>query len=206
MYKLNRRVIVRVWKGVADEFGGPGATLVSQYTKWAEVRERSGGIDSSQGRDNWQYDQLFIMRHETTRPTKSNYTIDYEGARYRIDRVTIETEAHNKWDKCYGVMVDENIVTSGDPLPVSNAFMNREDFILSATQTGVTLTALSAMPISQVMSVVLDGYDYPNIISSGTPVEDQVKYNSIGAVLTFPYADANNNRNGYVMYQIPVPS
>ena len=109
MYKLNRRVGVKVWAATTDQYGGNAATLVRQYTKWAQVDNRRGGIDRGQGKDQWEYDTIIIMRHERTRPTKSNFTIDYEGCRYIINQVVIENEAHNKFDKCYCSMVDENI-------------------------------------------------------------------------------------------------
>lgn len=88
------------------------------------------------------------------------------------------------------------------PSPIANGKMFREQFILPATEVTVTTSDITATTFDNIISVVLDGYDYPVIINTGTPIGDEVKAVVATGVITFPYADADNDRNGYIEYQI----
>lgn len=88
------------------------------------------------------------------------------------------------------------------PTPIIQGIMYRTEFILPAGETEVTIPEVNGVTIENIIGVGLDGYDYPNIIGAGTPVGTEVRYTPAGAVLKFPYADADNNRNGFIQYQI----
>lgn len=89
-----------------------------------------------------------------------------------------------------------------EPTPIIQGVMYRQEFILPAGETEVTIPQVNGVSIENIIGVGLDGYDYPNIIGSGTPIGSEVKYISAGAKLTFPYADADYDRNGFIQYQI----
>ncbi len=88
------------------------------------------------------------------------------------------------------------------PTPIIQGIMYREEFVLLAGETEVTVPEVDGVTIENIIGVGLDGYDYPNIISAGTPVGTEVRYTPSGAVLKFPYQDDDNDRNGFIQYQI----
>lgn len=88
------------------------------------------------------------------------------------------------------------------PTPIIQGIMYRQEFVLPAGQTDVTVPEVDGVTIENIIGVGLDGYDYPNVISAGTPIGTEVRYTPAGSVLRFPYADADNDRNGFIQYQI----
>ena len=88
------------------------------------------------------------------------------------------------------------------PTPIIQGIMYRQEFVLLAGETDITVPEVDGVEIDDIIGVGLDGYDYPNIISAGTPVGSEVRFTSAGAVLRFPYADFDNDRNGFIQYQI----
>lgn len=88
------------------------------------------------------------------------------------------------------------------PTPIIQGVMYRQEFVLLATETDVTVPEVDGVTIENIIGVGLDGYDYPNIIAAGTPIGTEVRYTPSGAVLRFPYADADLDRNGFIQYQI----
>ena len=88
------------------------------------------------------------------------------------------------------------------PTPIIQGIMYREEFTLLAGETDITVPEVDGVTLENIIGVGLDGYDYPNIISAGTPIGSEVRYTASGAVLRFPYADADNDRKGFIQYQI----
>lgn len=88
------------------------------------------------------------------------------------------------------------------PTPIIQGIMYRQEFVLLAGETDVTVPEVDGVTIENIIGVGLDGYDYPNVISAGTPIGTEVRYTQAGAALRFPYADADNDRNGFIQYQI----
>lgn len=88
------------------------------------------------------------------------------------------------------------------PTPIIQGIMYREEFVLLAGNTEVTVPEIDGVTIENIIGVGLDGYDYPNIIAAGTPIGTEVRYTPAGAVLKFPYGDIENDRNGFIQYQI----
>lgn len=100
MYKLNRRGTISKCGFNKNAIGTPVKTLAASWTKWMQVEDRSGSIQSPAQQDVWTYDYKVIMRFEKTRPTQSNMTIDYDGGRLQIQSIQIKTEGAKTWEIC----------------------------------------------------------------------------------------------------------
>jgi hypothetical protein len=87
------------------------------------------------------------------------------------------------------------------PTPLIQGIMYRKEFILPANDDSIILAELDGVCIDNVISIILDNSDASIIIGSGTPIGQEVKYNSSGATITFPFA-TDIDLNGYVSYQI----
>jgi hypothetical protein len=87
------------------------------------------------------------------------------------------------------------------PTPIIQGIMYRKEFILPANEDSIVLSELNGVSIDNVISIILDNSDASIIIGSGTPIGQEVKYNSSGATITFPFA-TDIDLNGYVSYQI----
>lgn len=109
MYKLNSRITVKRFTTTKNEFGGLVADNTSSWTKWAEVRDRYGSPRSEYQQRQWTYDQIFVMRYETERPTQSNDVISYNGIDYKINSLQIRSEAAKDWEFITATKLDESI-------------------------------------------------------------------------------------------------
>ena len=107
MVKLNRRVRVIVSGAVLNDQGGPEAIEVDSWEKWAQVENRSGGNSFQNQQQLWSYDAKITMRHETSRPMQSNYEIEYENARYKVESLSVDSEGFKMYDVCRCSKVDE---------------------------------------------------------------------------------------------------
>lgn len=87
------------------------------------------------------------------------------------------------------------------PTPIIQGIMYRHEFVLPAGDLSVTLIELNGVTITNVISIVVDNTDASIIIGSGTPIGQEVKYNPVGAVVTFPFAP-DVDLNCYIAYQI----
>ena len=120
LYKLNRRIKVRRWNAIKNEFGGLVPIEVASWYKWAEVRAsnwinldlyntRSGRSLDQYDQQQWEYDTTIIMRYEIDRPTRSNDTLEYEGTLYKINSITINNEYAKNFEIIKCSKIDENI-------------------------------------------------------------------------------------------------
>jgi len=87
------------------------------------------------------------------------------------------------------------------PTPIIQGIMYRKEFIVPANEDSIVLAELDGITIDNIISIILDNSDASIIIGSGTPIGQEVKYNSSGATITFPFA-SDIDLNGYVSYQI----
>ena len=110
MYKLNSRINILRFTTTKNEFGGLQADNTSTWTKWAEVRDRTGSPRNDYQQRQWTYDQIFVMRYETERPTRSNDVIEYNGTQYKINNIQIRTEAARDWEYISASKIDESVV------------------------------------------------------------------------------------------------
>jgi hypothetical protein len=109
VYKLNRRVTIKRYGTAKNEFGGLDAVLIAEWSKWAEVRERTGSNLNERQQGQWEYDQIFILRYEKERPTRSNDVLYYEAEPYKITSVQIRNEGAKSWEYIQAVKIDEQI-------------------------------------------------------------------------------------------------
>lgn len=85
------------------------AVTVDSWEKWAHVEDRSGSNQFNNQQQVWTYDYKIWLRHERTRPTKSNYEILYENYRLKIESVSIDSEGYKGFEILRCTKVDENI-------------------------------------------------------------------------------------------------
>lgn len=109
---LNRRVTVLVPGATQNDQGGNVAEVLDSWDKWAQVEDRSGSNQFSNQQQVWDYDYKITMRFEVSRPTKSNYEIQYEGYRLKIESLSINTEGYKAYEICRCSKVDENVLTN----------------------------------------------------------------------------------------------
>jgi len=109
--QLNRRVTVIVPGVTINDQGGPEASVLDSWEKWAQVENRSGSNSFQNQQQTWQYDYKIIMRFETSRPTKSNYEIEYENYRLKIESIEIDSEGYKGYEILRCSKVDEFITT-----------------------------------------------------------------------------------------------
>lgn len=109
MYKLNRRISIHRYTTTKNEFGGLVAEETGVWTKWAEVRDRLGSPRNDYQQREWTYDQIFVMRWEIARQTRSNDVIEYEGQFYKINSIQVRTEGAKDWEFITATKLDESI-------------------------------------------------------------------------------------------------
>lgn len=109
MFKLNRRVTVRRYTGIKNEFGGLIPVQTASWSKWADIVEQAGSNVNNYQQGQWSYDTTITMRYEKARPTKSNDVIEYDSNTYKINSIAIETEGAKSWEKIKVTKLDDNI-------------------------------------------------------------------------------------------------
>lgn len=111
--QLNRRVTVIVPGVTQNDQGGNEATTIDSWVKWAHVENRTGSNSFQNQQQTWQYDYKVIMRYEATRPTKSNYEIEYENYRLKVESVEIDSEGYKGYEILRCSKIDE-FITDGN--------------------------------------------------------------------------------------------
>ncbi len=105
---LNRRVTVIIpGRTVSDQGGNENATPIDTWEKWAHIDNRTGSNAFTNQQQTWQYDYKVIMRFERTRPTQSNYEIQYDGYRMKVESVSIDSEGYKGYEICRCSKIDE---------------------------------------------------------------------------------------------------
>lgn len=109
MYKLNRRVEIKRYTSAKNDFGGLSTVLTGAWYKWADVFDRSGSSNRDYSQLKWDYTHQIVMRYEKERPTRSNDMIFYDYIPYKINNISIKTEAGKQWEVISCTKIDENI-------------------------------------------------------------------------------------------------
>lgn len=109
--RYNRIVWVVIMSYVKNDQGGLDTVEVDRWKKWASIQDRSGSNRFTNQQQVWDYDYKVMMRFERTRPTKSNYMIEYEGYRLKIENLSLDSEGYKDEEVCRCSKVDENIST-----------------------------------------------------------------------------------------------
>lgn len=177
MYKLNRRVTVRRYTGVKNEFGGLIPVQTGSWTKWADVEVQDGSNINDQQQGQWTYDTTIIMRYELARPTKSNDVIEYDGATYKINSIGIEVEGAKSWEKIRVTKIDENINSDA---PVDTDSIKILNYVGEGGEVSFTNSLLIG---KNIFAAFKDGIQ--QVIVTGTPVGKEVKIDIVTGEVTF---------------------
>lgn len=130
--RYNRIVwVVEIASAQNDQGGNiPGGIEVARWKKWAAIQDRSGSNQFTNQQQVWDYDYKIMMRFERTRPTKSNYMIEYEGHRLKIESLSLDSEGYKDEEVCRCSKVDEVVTIAADGFRVT------EDSELRVTMAG----------------------------------------------------------------------
>jgi len=178
VYKLNRRITIYRYTTVKNEFGGLVDVENGNWTKWAEARDRQGTPRNDYQQREWTYDQVFIMRYETERPTRSNDVINYENEFYKINSVQIRNEGNKEWEYIQAIKLDESI-NSDAPMD-----LNQIQVYNYLGIGGETTFTYSGFIGRHVFNCFKDGVQFV-IITSGSPVGKEVLVDSTTGELTW---------------------
>jgi SPP1 family predicted phage head-tail adaptor len=178
VYKLNRRITIFRYTTVRNEFGGLVAVETGNWTKWAEARDRQGTPRNDYQQREWTYDQVFIMRYETERPTRSNDVINYEGEFYKINSVQIRNEGNKEWEYIQAIKLDESI-NSDAPMDLNQ--IQVYNYLGIGGETTFTYNGFIGR---HVFNCFKDGIQFV-IITSGSPVGKEVLVDSTTGELTW---------------------
>jgi len=178
VYKLNRRITIYRYTTVKNEFGGLVAVETGNWTKWAEAIDRQGTPRNDYQQREWTYDQVFIMRYETERPTRSNDVINYENEFYKINSVQIRNEGNKEWEYIQAIKLDESI-NSDAPMDLNQ--IQVYNYLGIGGETTFTYNGFIGR---HVFNCFKDGIQFV-IISSGSPVGKEVLVDSTTGELTW---------------------
>ncbi len=167
--ELNRKITIKSWTATTDAGGGLTAVQASSYTMWANVQDRDG-IQITQGQAVWKYDYKVKVRYEASRKIGSNYTIDYDSKRLKINSVSFKTEGKRKYAILRCEAMDSAVASGsgGVQLPVPQ--------IATYTYTTDELTdtiVISALSGKAIFAAFKDGIKF-DIITEGTPTGKEV--------------------------------
>lgn len=171
MYKLDSRVNINRYTTAKNEFGGLVAVLTGSWSKWAEVQDRTGSSAQSYQQTQWSYDNVIVMRYEIERPTRSNDVVEYESQFYKINSIQIKSEGFKMWELLQVTKIDESI-NSDAPMDTGN--IKVYNYIAIGGEVDFTYNGLIG---KSVFGAFKDGIQYL-VITSGTPVGKEVKYNA----------------------------
>ena len=167
--ELNRKVTIKSWTATQDAGGGSTAVQASSYSMWANVQDRDG-IQITQGQAVWKYDYKVKVRYEASRKIGSNYTIDYDSKRLKINSVSFKTEGQRKYAILRCEALDQTVASGsgGVELPVPQ--------IATYTYTAVAQTAvitIAALSGKTIFGAFKDGIKF-DIITTGVPTGKEV--------------------------------
>lgn len=124
--KLNRRIVIRAWDADQNDIGSPYAVEVGAWPLWADVGDRSGFNSEPFAQSLWQYDYKITVRYEKGRVIGSNYTVDYDGKRLKINSCSPHTEAYRQYMILRCTALDDSTGTGGGgsviPLPAIRVY------------------------------------------------------------------------------------
>ena len=112
MVNMNRRITIILPGVILNDQGGAEAVTLDSWEKWAHVENRTGSNSNPYQQQVWEYDYRITTRYEASRPTKSNYEVQYEGYRLKIESVSIDNEGFKAIEILRCTKVDE-VVTNG---------------------------------------------------------------------------------------------
>lgn len=100
--KLNRIITFEVWEYSQDNGGGAIGAVIDTWNQRAHILDRNsyrsalGAVDDSQAQQQWSF-QFKVTVRKLTQQITSNMTFLYEGFRYVINEISVESEGHKRF-------------------------------------------------------------------------------------------------------------
>lgn len=200
--ELNRRVTVKSWTTAQDSGGGLSAVQLRSYSIWAKVEARSGQPFTSEEQQVWNYDYKITFRYERSRIVGSNFTVDYDSKRLRINSISFSEEGNRKYCLCRCSTIDSSVDTSGDivgttdepPTTKVKTFdyygIGDEDFFTADGTAMTAPTVATDLRGRTVIGAFKDGIEFAVLLTgSPSPLSKEVVYNSATGRFTWsiPY-------------------
>jgi SPP1 family predicted phage head-tail adaptor len=179
VYKLNRRVTVRRYTSVKNDFGGLTSVQTASWNKWAQVEQRNATELATLQQQVWEYDQRFILRYEVERPTKSNDLLEYEGRLYVINSVSINSEGFKAFEVIRCQRIDTNINSAA---PVDNDSIQVINYTGIGGETTFTNTLLIGKNVFAAFKDSLQFVIKPVLPTSG---QKEVNINAATGLITW---------------------
>lgn len=186
---LNRKITIKSWTHDQDLGGGVGAVQVLSYPIWAKVEARNGTPFINEEQQVWNYDYKVIFRYENSRLVRSNFTIDYDSKRLKINSLSFEEEGNRRFCVCRCTTMDASVDTANDTIITTllgqlvyygiggeTSFLANGSPMGGTSVTGVQ-TVATDIRNKTVFRADKDGVRY-DVILSGTPsaLNKEVKY------------------------------
>jgi len=174
---LRSRVTIRRWTSAKIEGGGINTVLLYSYDMWAKVENRTGRLSHNQSQDQWSYDYKITLRLEESRPIRSDYTIDYQNKRLKINELQIVDEGKVKYYIARCSTLEE--------LSLDDSFTNYEMQVINYTGIGGESDIIIEALINKTVKLAFkDGIEF-KVITSGTPTGKQVKTTKASGALSW---------------------
>jgi len=176
--EMNRRVTVKSWTSLQDTGGGSSAIQVLSYPIWAKVETRNGQPFISEEQQVWNYDYKITFRYERSRKVGSNFTIDYDDKRLRINSISFEDEGARKYCSCRCSTIDASVDTLKDVSIIT--LLRTFDYYGIGGEDNFTQTASPDLRNKTIIGAFKDGIEFA-VLLSGTPsaLAKEVLYNSV---------------------------
>lgn len=164
--QLNRRINVKSWTTSTDAGGGLSALQVQDYTIWAKVEARNGTSFTDKEQQIWNYDYKVTFRYERSRVVGSNFTIDYDSKRLRINSISYIEEGTRKMSIARCSTIDGNIDTTKDVSIIS--LIRTFNYFGTGGENYFTQTVLPDLRNKTVIGAFKDGIEFA-VLLTGTP-------------------------------------
>lgn len=183
---FNRKITLKSWTATQDEGGGSSAVNLASYIVWAKIDQRFGTPFTSEEQQVWNYDYKITFRYERSRIPKSNFTIDYDSKRLRINSISYENEGNRAYSVARCTTIDANIDTDNDVSIASSlgtfdyyGIGGEDEFTAADTVTpiGAAPTIPKDLRNKTIIGAFKDGVEF-NVILGGSfnPLVKQVLY------------------------------
>ena len=95
--QLNRIVTIENWSYTTNLQGNSVGSVAESWNQRANVQDTSGRQFTDDAQQQWRYDIKVTVRVSLSNPVSSNSTLVYEGFRYTINDVSIDSEGHKSF-------------------------------------------------------------------------------------------------------------
>ena len=175
--ELNRRINVKSWTTTTDAGGGLSPLVVQDFIIWAKVEARNGVPFTSEEQSVWNYDYKVTFRYARSRIVGSNFTIDYDQKRLRINSISFLQEGTRKLSVARCSTIDANASTLDDVsiitlLKTFDYYGIGGENLFVADGSAMTLpTVAKDLRNKTIIGAFKDGIEFA-VLLTGTPSEE----------------------------------